>query len=228
MQDLGTLPGDNGSAAVAINACGHVVGNSSQSAGGKLHALIWSKAQGMISLGVLPGFTDSGAHDINNLGQVVGYCSVAGSGNRGFLWSSDAGMRPVGTLPGGIASDAVGINDLGGVVGSSDSGNVNTPHAVLWNGSGVTLDLGVLAGGTWSNAFGINVFGTVVGNGNWTGTGSHAFVWSNQHGVQDLNALIPANPGWELQGAVAISLAGQIVGVGTVNRQQHAFLLTPK
>jgi probable HAF family extracellular repeat protein len=79
MQDLGTLPGDDGSAAVAINACGQVVGNSSLSAGGKLHAFIWSKGPGMVGLGVLPGFTDSGAHDINNLGQVVGYCAVAGS-----------------------------------------------------------------------------------------------------------------------------------------------------
>jgi probable HAF family extracellular repeat protein len=169
----------------------------------------------MIGLGVQPGFTDSGAHDINNLRQVVGYCSAAGSGNRSFLWSSAAGMQPVGTLPGGISSDAVGINDLSEVVGSSDSGNVNTPHTVLWNGAGVALDLGVLAGGTWSNAFG-------------TGTGSHAFVWNKDHGMQDLNALIPANPGWELKGAVAVNVAGQIVGVGTVNRLQHAFLLTPK
>jgi probable HAF family extracellular repeat protein len=52
--------------------------------------------------------------------------------------------------------------------------------------------------------------------------------WNSKHGMQDLNALIPANSGWELQGAVAINIAGQIVGVGTVNGQQHAFLLTPQ
>ena len=127
-----------------------------------------------------------------------------------------------------FSSDAVGINDLSEVVGSSDSGNVNTPHAVLWNGAGVALDLGVLAGGTWSSAFAINVFGTVVGNGNCTGAGSHAFVWSRKHGMQDLNSLIPANSGWQLQGAVAINVAGQIVGAGTVKGQQHAFVLTPQ
>jgi probable HAF family extracellular repeat protein len=46
--------------------------------------------------------------------------------------------------------------------------------------------------------------------------------------MRDLNALIPANSGWEPLNAVAINLAGQIVGVGTVNGQQHAFLLTPQ
>ena len=106
-------------------------------------------------------------------------------------------MQPV---PGGMGSDAVGINDLSEVVGRSDSGNVNTPHAVLWNGARVGLDLGVLAGGTCSSGFAINVFRTVVGNGDCTGVRSHAFVWSRNHGMQDLNALIPANSGWELQG----------------------------
>ena len=91
----------------------------------------------------------------------------------------------------------------------------------------VALDLGVLAGGTWSRTFAINVFCMVVGNGNCTGAGSHAFVWSRKHGMQDLNALIPANSGWDLPGAVAVNIAGQIVGAGTVDGQQHGFLLTP-
>jgi probable HAF family extracellular repeat protein len=228
MQDLGTLAGDNGSTAVAVNACGQVVGNSSLSAGGRLHAFIWSKAAGMAGLGVLPSFTDSGAHDINNLGQVVGYCALSGVANRGFVWSSAAGMQPVGTLPGGLGSDAVGINDLGDIVGNSDSGDISKSHAVLWNRAGVAQDLGILAGGSWSGAFAVNVLRTVVGNGNCASSGSHAFVRSARKGMQDLNALIPANSGWELQSAVAINVAGQIVGVGTMNGQQHAFLLTPQ
>jgi probable HAF family extracellular repeat protein len=182
----------------------------------------------MTNLGVLPGFTDSGTHDINNLGQVVGYCSAANVANRGFLWSGAAGMKPVGTLPGGVGSDAVGINDLGEIVGTSDSGDASKPHAVLWNRAGVARDFGTLPGGTSSTAFAINNLGVVVGNGNCTGAGSHAFVWSANSGMKDLNALMPANSGWELVNAVAINVAGQIVGVGTVNAQQHAFLLTPQ
>lgn len=142
--------------------------------------------------------------------------------------TSAAGMQPVGTLPGGLSSDAIGINDLGEIVGTSDSGNVNTPHGVLWNSRGVVQDLGILAGGSWSRAFAINVPGTVVGHGNCTGSGSHAFVWAAKSGMQDLNSFIPANSGWELLEAVAINVAGQIVGVGTVNAAQHSFLLTPQ
>lgn len=43
----------------------------------------------------------------------------------------------------------------------------------------------------------------------------------------DLNSLIPAVSGWELQFAGSINDAGQIVGQGRINGQSHAFLLTP-
>ena len=44
----------------------------------------------------------------------------------------------------------------------------------------------------------------------------------------DLNTLIPANSGWFLQYALAINDKGEIVGVGTLNHQFEAFLLTPQ
>jgi len=43
----------------------------------------------------------------------------------------------------------------------------------------------------------------------------------------NLNALIPANSGWELYAAYGISDNGLIVGQGLINGQQHAFLLVP-
>jgi probable HAF family extracellular repeat protein len=182
----------------------------------------------MVSLGVLPGFTDSGAHNINDLGEVVGYCAAAGAPNRGFHWTSAAGMQPLAPLPGGLSSDAVGINGLAQIVGAADSGDPDKPHAVLWAKAGIVQDLGVLPGGTWSSAFAINASATVVGNGNCTSSGAHAFVWTARSGIQDLNALIPANSGWVLQSALAINDAGEIVGVGTVNGNQHGFLLKPQ
>jgi probable HAF family extracellular repeat protein len=227
MQDLGTLPGDGGSGAVGINACGQVVGDSYPSPGGGLHAFIWSVGVGMVGLGVLPGFTNSAAHAINNLGQVIGYCAPPSGVDRAFVWSSAAGMQPLRPLPGGLGSAAVGINDLAEIVGGSDLGNVDKPHAVLWNRAGAPQDLGVLPGGSHSTALAINVFGTVVGNSDCAGSMSHAFVWSANEGMRDLNALIPPAPGLELQGAAAINVAGQIVAAGTLHGTQHAYLLTP-
>jgi probable HAF family extracellular repeat protein len=45
--------------------------------------------------------------------------------------------------------------------------------------------------------------------------------------MKDLNSLIPAHSGWILTQASGINDSGQIVGWGTVNKQTHAFLLSP-
>jgi len=45
--------------------------------------------------------------------------------------------------------------------------------------------------------------------------------------MQDLNNLIPPNSGWSLSVAYAINKSGQITGQGTINGEQHGFLLTP-
>jgi probable HAF family extracellular repeat protein len=58
---------------------------------------------------------------------------------------------------------------------------------------------------------------------------SHAFLWSAELGIRDLNDLsVAEKPGWVLIDARSINNSGQIVGVGTVNGQIHAFLLTPR
>lgn len=45
--------------------------------------------------------------------------------------------------------------------------------------------------------------------------------------MRDLNKLIPANSGWEINTARGINNRGQIVGEGKLNGQQRAYLLTP-
>ena len=106
-------------------------------------------------------------------------------------------------------------------------------------------DLGTLPGGNWSSAGAVNEFGQVVGSsdsaasvthgfkwarhGRPTSNGSHAFIWSEDKGMQDLNSLIiPVRTGWILVDARAINSAGQIAGIGILDGQTHAFLLTPK
>jgi probable HAF family extracellular repeat protein len=110
------------------------------------------------------------------------------------------------------------LDDLGEVVGGSGS------FAVLWQSDPVhTVEsLGALSGQGWSSAFGINDVGQVVG---WSGF--TAFLWTRENGMQDLNSLIPSNSGWSLSLATAINVRGQITGQGTINGQQHGFLLTP-
>ena len=45
---------------------------------------------------------------------------------------------------------------------------------------------------------------------------------------RDLNGLIPADSGWTLENALDINDRGQIVGMGQLGGEQHAFLLTPR
>ena len=45
--------------------------------------------------------------------------------------------------------------------------------------------------------------------------------------MQDLNDMLPAGSGWELEIARAINASGRIVGTGRYKGQQRAFLMTP-
>jgi hypothetical protein len=45
--------------------------------------------------------------------------------------------------------------------------------------------------------------------------------------MQDLNDLISSDSGWVLVWASAINRAGQITGWGTINGENHAYVLNP-
>jgi probable HAF family extracellular repeat protein len=85
-------------------------------------------------------------------------------------------------------------------------------------------DLATL-GGDSSAAYSINDSGQAVGWANTAAGDQHAALFSNGT-VTDLNSLINAASGWILIGAYGINNAGQIVGIGTINGEQHAFLMT--
>src|SRR5262245_58842555 len=92
--------------------------------------------------------------------------------------------------------------------------------ATLWD-HGVVTDLGRLPSATSSSASAITQSGQVVGS-----SGGRAFLWAN--GVMaDLNSLVTPSSGWSLRSATGIHPTGQIVGNGTLNGYDRAFLLLP-
>ena len=82
-----------------------------------------------------------------------------------------------------------------------------------------------LAGFPNNMAMEVNDKGEAVG-GAGSNTGMRAVLWRNGR-VLDLNTLIPANSGWDLQFASAINDRGQIAGWAMRNGTLHAYRLTP-
>ena len=238
MTDLGVFPGGSSSYATGINNSGQVVGFGDTwdtPDTGYYHAFSYSSGGSLTDLGVIAGGFNSWASGINALGQVVGMSdSGAGPYPHAFLsdgTGSPGSMADLGVPSGFVSSAANGINAGGLVAGVAwDSGGGE--HAFLYSGT-QWRDLGVLPGLTASYASGINAGGQVVGYSNDYNDGMNdgytAFLYSGTPGVDgamvDLNSFVTGT-GWTLNFANAINDKGQIVGTGTINGQDHAFLLT--
>jgi probable HAF family extracellular repeat protein len=230
LQDLGTLGGKD-SVATGINNQGMVVGYSTTS-NGSVHAFLYSKGS-MTDLGTLSGGTASYATGINNSGTVVGYSTTSSSNGStdAFLVNPGSPMVDLGTLGGsGSSSQATGINDSGEVVGYSVT-SPNTQEAFLWTKANGMVNLGTLAGFPDSYALAINNSGLIVGYVHTTANGGlpvdDPFMDSNGK-MTDLNTLMPANSGWALNTATAISNQNVIVGLGMLNNilnPIHAYML---
>lgn len=136
---------------------------------------------------------------------------------------------------GGYASQANDINASGrivGVSGTSTTMATNKTEAFIYDEAAnpKMKGLGFLhAQDTYSEANAINDQGVIVGFG-VTSVGSQfrnqAFVYSNGK-MQNLNALIACNSGWELVEAKDINNSGKIVGYGLKDGKARAFLLEP-
>jgi len=222
MRDLGTF-GGNESKAFAINEKGHITGYAETRK--NAHAFIY-RGEVMVDIAdAIPGLPNSFGFGINEQGHVAGAAYNAGySSSEAFLYDGQV-AHLLGDLSGGD-SFALDLNDSDEVVGYSGLSR-GVVHAFRYS-SGEMEDLGTL-GGDWSYAQAINDYGSIVG-GSFIEPDNevyHAFIY--EEGVMaDLNSeLDTSGMGWELIEAYDINDAGQIVGVGTYENQQHIFRLTP-
>lgn len=245
--NLGGLPRGEGR---AISEDGWIVGTASAPLPEVPGEDIWQRAfvsvpnkSDLNDAETFPGDIRSFIFDLNTAKQAPGF-SV--SDNRGGPTATDAGLwqfnpdgstrsiTPLEALAPDQTSVALGINDAGEVVGRSataDGQNVT----VYWGAEETSPELlPVLTEnpGTYVRAWQINNHSVAVGElRDATATERFATLWSkNADEWQniDLQTLIPTESGWDLSGALSINNAGQIVGYGTVDGQQRAFLLTPE
>jgi probable HAF family extracellular repeat protein len=202
--------------AAVVNDSDVVAGSESIPGEGHTDAIL--DANGKITdLGLLPGeggiFTDPTG--INDSGEVVGDGDNRESMERAWVFRNGK-MTDLGTL-GGPQAAASAINGSGEIVGFAQTAS-DADHGFL-DRSGRMTDLG---NNVFPNAISNN--GVIVGQGDC----GNAFVLSG--GIcQNLQTLIPARSGYNLQKAIGVNNNGQIVVEAQTEStfQNHALLLNP-
>ncbi len=234
MSALPTFSGATYSFAGQANAKGAIAGSSNSGANPSvILPVAWIKsgnAYKLLTLPTLSGAVISLCCSINNSdeGAGVAFLDYTGTNYHAFLVKA-TGVNDLGTLPGGTISNGIWINSSGVVAGySNSSASGSNWIAVAWDPSKKIHSLGTLPDGTSSAGNGINDSNQIVGFSSTATSTSDAMIWTQKGGMKDLNNLIPPNSGWVLVLANSINNLGQITGYGTINGENHAFLLTPQ
>jgi len=130
---------------------------------------------------------------------------------QAFEWE-DGTLVNLGTLPGGYNSFPFWISANGLIAGASENGVIDPVggfpevRAVLWK-DGQIMDLGTLGEKTESAAIAVNNRGQAVGAAFDASFNSRAFLWTEDHGIQDLGTL-----GACCAIAGSINVGGQVAG----------------
>jgi probable HAF family extracellular repeat protein len=185
-----------------INDAGQVMGTTFDR-NGNPQAFSWTRTGGVLRLRGR-GIASSDARALNEAGQITGSFTPTGGEFTGFLWTPGRsfielqGNRPI----------PFGLNDRGMVVGVI----FLTQTAFVWTRERGTENIGVLPGGGFSTAYGVNNREEVVGQSS-TADSQHAFLWTREEGMIDLNSrLRNAPPGFAVTIATQINEHGAILG----------------
>jgi probable HAF family extracellular repeat protein len=229
---LPTLQGATYGLAGSITSQGIITGSSNSGANPSVIVPIaWIKSGNTYriqELPTLPGAQVTLCCYVNNSNEGAGLVIFSSGAYHGFRVKT-TGAKDLGTLPGGTFSNAQGINSSGVIAGySNDTSSGSNFLTVAWDPSGNIHNLGTLPGGTSSAGYDINDSNQIVGFSATATSASDAMIWTQKGGMKDLNNLIPPNSGWVLVLANWINNLGQITGYGTINGENHAFLLTPQ
>ncbi len=177
---------------------------------GPVHAFLYSN--GTMTGLPAPAFTGSfgcQGRAINNNGQIAGICWDTGDNAHLVLWQNGT-VTDLGMLGNLASAETLSINNNGQIAGWA--GSPNGSNGFLYS-NGTITSLGSFF------AAAINDNGVMVGGPSIDSGGT----------VQNLNTLIPAGSGYQIQDATAINDNGQIVAnaYDTPTNQGHALLLNP-
>lgn len=257
MTDLGTLGGDN-SQGLAINDSGAVVGESQTKTGGSpfLSNARDHKLTALSSMNQALGINDSGqiAGQCNELPANPEVFACVASSNGTTTQLGDSVPPALGNSP-FECSEAVAINTNGQALANCSGPGIPEGGAVVWT-NGTPTVAGTFSEHAAGTAMNNNR--QVVGIAQTSTGGEDGFLWSNgtltglgpgllpaaindsgaivggpfvdtNGTLQNLNTLIPAGSGYQIQDATGINDNGQIVAnaTDTATGQTHALLLTP-
>jgi probable HAF family extracellular repeat protein len=218
LTDLGTLPGDRLSRAVAILDGGQILGVSGDE--GRWTPVVWS-ASGAIEALAIPlirDFTLASPTAFNTKGDVVGW-DAGGPGQHGWSWSSSAGKYDLSAnVQGGSNEGSAGDITESGVVLLTSRAYTCTQvtecwRTYLWNGTGGYTPLGTPGNAAEADVTGLalNETGAVVG---WATTGRGGvpapYRWNAGSGFTFLARYTGTSSSYGY--AAAVNSSGAIVG----------------
>lgn len=227
MTNLPLPDGLLGAYAYSINHFGVIAGAGESIQGSR--AMRWELGSAMMVM--TQGAAFCAARAVNDEGLIVGQMSASETD----AFSSVAFALPAVTNPalrrltgpdGGNGSSALDVNRKGVAVGFAEvaAGHIHAMRFDPESATGIDLDT---MNNVYSSANGLNDDGLVVGvffNG--SGDNDRAFLWRKGE-MFDLNELADTEPEWLLAEAKAVNRRGEIVGYGTHNGQERAFLMQP-